>query len=140
MKPSTSQPSVKRTGPATAPSASQGRSTGLRTAAMTGSFLLGQAHLEANSLGCDLARTERAGGGEALERAGRVGAALEHLESRLGGEGAEPAELHPGHFALDVGMSRIAAHVLDHGRPAGAQDPVYLGQHAARIDEVLESR
>src|ERR1700693_2834591 len=100
MNPRTSQPSVNTIGPATAPSATQlaARDSGfrlasvsigcLRSVAIGVSSLLRQAHLQTDPFRADCARLKWALGGEALELARRVGAALEHLERRLRREGA----------------------------------------------------
>src|SRR5260370_463094 len=101
-------------------------------------LLLPEADLEADALGPDLACPERACGGELLEPLGGVGAALEHLERRLRREIAEPAEVHAVDLGHDVGMGGVLAHVLDHRRPADAQDAVQLGERAARLRQVLE--
>src|SRR5487761_231545 len=105
MKPSTNHPTVNRTGPATAPSAIQlaaGRSDRIAIAALGRlrsvtigvTSLLGQAHLEADSLGADGTVPKRALGGESFELARRVGAALEHFERPLRREGTHPSQVH----------------------------------------------
>src|SRR6266550_7522236 len=99
-----------------------------------------EVHLQADPLGRDLTRPEGTVRGEAFELGRGIGAPLEHLESRLRRKRAEPSEIHSIDLALYVGVGRVPAHVLDHRRPAGAKDPVHLGERAARLREVLERR
>src|SRR5712692_2246110 len=97
-----------------------------------------ESHFEADPFGPDLTRPERTRSREAFELRRCVGAALEHLERRPGREGAEAPKLHTVDLVVDVGVRCVPAHVLDHGGPARAKDPVHLGKRAARQREVLE--
>src|SRR5260370_41539708 len=81
MKPSTNQPSVNTTGPATAPSAS--RAECLRVEVIAVCSFLRQAHLEADPRGRDLACLERTLRNEKLELKRRVLAVAEPLQRRL---------------------------------------------------------
>src|SRR5260370_23446497 len=134
MKPSTNQPSVNKTGPATAPSASQG----LRGVAIGDTPWLRQAHLKADALRCGCARVEWTLSRELLEASRRVGPALEHLQRGRSREGAPPAQAHLLYLEVDVGVGCLTAHVLDNRRPALAKDPIHLVQGAGRMHKVLE--
>src|ERR1700675_2067448 len=102
MKPSTNQPSVNSTGPATAPSATApaaGRGgfvmvgvASLGSVAMAVASLLRQAHLGGDPFRGDGAGLERAFRGQLLELRGRVGTALEHLERPLRSERAHATQ------------------------------------------------
>src|SRR6266853_5021742 len=101
MNPRTNQPSVNRTGPATAPSAIQLAADRVAIAA-TGlvlsvtivvTSLLRQAHFQPDPFRGDGAGLEGAFRRELLELGRRVGAALEHLERPLRREGTHPSQL-----------------------------------------------
>src|SRR5438067_3473566 len=101
-------------------------------------LVLCELHLEADPSHRDLGRLERAFRNQAFELGRRIRAAAQHLQRRLGREGAECSELHRPDLAVDVGVGGIPAHVLDHRDAATAQDPMHLGKGALRQGEVLE--
>src|SRR6266567_2289886 len=101
-------------------------------------LVLSEPHLEADPRHRDLGRFERAFCNEAFELGRRIRAAAQHLQRRLGGEGADRPELHGLHLAVDVGVRGIPAHVLDHRRAAMAKDSMHFGEGALRLREVLE--
>src|SRR5229473_3930970 len=137
MKPSTNQPSVNRTGPATAPSANPTKR--LRVVVIVVCPLLRQAHLEADPRGCDLTCLERTLRDEKLELKRGVRAVAKPLQRRLRREGAQPAEVHAPHLFFYGGVGGVVAHVLDRCGPTSAKDAVHLGERGARQREVLES-
>src|SRR6266852_834112 len=137
MKPSTNQPSVNRTGPATAPSANHAKR--LRVVVIVVCPLLRQAHFEADPSGRDLTCLERTLRDEKLELKRGVRAVAKPLQRRLRHEGAQPAEVHAPHLFFYSYVGGVVAHVLDHSGSATAKDAVDLAKRGARQREVLKS-
>src|SRR5260370_41677412 len=107
MKPSTNQPSVNRTGPATAPSANPAKR--LRVVVIVVCPLLRQAHLEADPRGRDLTCLERTLRDEKLELKRGVCAVAKPLQRRLRREGAQPGEVHAPRLFFYGGWVRPVA-------------------------------